>query len=76
MLDINRMPVHVAIIMDGNGRWAEKRKLPRVMGHNAGMKSMTEIVRRASDLGIKYLTVYAFSTGELETFERGSKRHF
>ncbi|MCI2061969.1 MAG: isoprenyl transferase [Eubacteriaceae bacterium] len=62
MLDINRMPVHVAIIMDGNGRWAEKRKLPRVMGHNAGMKSMTEIVRRASDLGIKYLTVYAFST--------------
>ncbi len=62
MLDMNRIPAHVAIIMDGNGRWAEKRNLPRVAGHNAGMKSMTEIVRRASDLGIKYLTVYAFST--------------
>ncbi|MEE3362613.1 MAG: isoprenyl transferase [Anaerovoracaceae bacterium] len=62
MLDMDRIPAHVAIIMDGNGRWAEKRNLPRVMGHNAGMESMTEIVRRASDLGIKYLTVYAFST--------------
>ncbi|MGI6204771.1 MAG: isoprenyl transferase [Anaerovoracaceae bacterium] len=62
MLDKERIPAHVAIIMDGNGRWAEKRHLPRVMGHNAGMESMTEIVRRASDLGVKYLTVYAFST--------------
>lgn len=62
MLDKNRMPKHVAIIMDGNGRWAKKRNLPRVMGHNAGMQAMKEIVRRASDLGIKYLTVYAFST--------------
>ena len=61
-LDLQRLPVHVAIIMDGIGRWAERRKLPRVMGHNAGMKSMKEIVRHASDLGIGYLTVYAFST--------------
>ena len=57
-----KIPKHVAIIMDGNGRWAKKRLLPRLAGHNAGMKSMQEIVRRASDLGIEHLTVYAFST--------------
>lgn len=62
MIDKNRLPAHIAIIMDGNGRWAKKRNLPRVMGHNAGMKSMIEVVRRASDLGVEYLTVYAFST--------------
>ncbi len=62
MLDRNRMPGHVAIIMDGNGRWAERNGVSRLTGHNAGMESMKEIVRRASDLGIQYLTVYAFST--------------
>lgn len=62
MIDLNRIPNHVAIIMDGNGRWAEKRNLPRALGHNAGMKAMKEIVKRSSSLGIKHLTVYAFST--------------
>lgn len=62
MIDQNRIPNHVAIIMDGNGRWAEQRNLPRAMGHNAGMKAMKEIVKRASSLGIRHLTVYAFST--------------
>ncbi len=62
MLDKNRMPVHVAIIMDGNGRWAKKRNLPRVAGHNAGMKAMKKIVDHSDKLGIRYLTVYAFST--------------
>ena len=65
MLDfsgIESMPCHVAIIMDGNGRWAKKKMLPRVAGHNAGMLAMKEIVKTASDMGIKYLTVYAFST--------------
>lgn len=65
MLDFNGIkvvPKHVAIIMDGNGRWAKKRMLPRLMGHNAGMLAMKEIVRTASDMGIGYLTVYAFST--------------
>ena len=57
MLDRNRIPRHVAIIMDGNGRWAKRRGLPRLAGHNAGMESMTEIVREASNLGVKYLTV-------------------
>ena len=62
MIDQNRIPAHVAIIMDGNGRWAEQRNLPRAFGHNAGMKAMKEIVKRSSSLGIKHLTVYAFST--------------
>lgn len=56
------VPNHIAIIMDGNGRWAKKRGMPRVMGHNAGMQSLKEIVRACSDMGVKYLTVYAFST--------------
>jgi undecaprenyl diphosphate synthase len=55
-------PRHVAIVMDGNGRWAARRGGPRVYGHNAGMNAMTEIVRHASDVGVRYLTVYAFST--------------
>ena len=62
MLDLDRMPTHVAIIMDGNGRWAKQHGVPRLAGHNAGMEALKEIVRRASDLGIRYLTVYAFST--------------
>ena len=62
MLDSQRIPGHVAIIMDGNGRWAEKKNLPRVAGHNAGMLAMKEIVKRSSVLGVKHLTVYAFST--------------
>ncbi|NMA94324.1 MAG: isoprenyl transferase [Clostridiales bacterium] len=53
---------HVAIIMDGNGRWAKERGLNRLRGHYAGVESLIEIVRTSSDLGIKYLTVYAFST--------------
>lgn len=62
MLDKENIPVHVAVIMDGNGRWAKKRFLPAFAGHNAGMKAMIEIVRHADHLGIGYLTVYAFST--------------
>ena len=62
MLDMERIPTHVAVVMDGNGRWADKRKLPKMAGHNAGMKAMKEIVKKASSLGIKNLTVYAFST--------------
>ncbi|MBR4515561.1 MAG: isoprenyl transferase [Lachnospiraceae bacterium] len=57
-----KIPQHVAIIMDGNGRWAKKRMLPRNMGHRAGAKTMEDICEDAWDLGIKYLTLYAFST--------------
>lgn len=62
MLDMERIPQHVAVIMDGNGRWAEKNKVARIAGHNAGMKAMKEIVKHSSVLGVKHLTVYAFST--------------
>jgi len=56
------VPEHVAIIMDGNGRWATRRGLPRVAGHREGVKAARSIVRAASGLGLRYLTLYAFST--------------
>lgn len=55
------LPAHVAVIMDGNGRWAKERHLPRVEGHRRGVESVRAIVRAAGELGIKYLTLYAFS---------------
>src|SRR5258708_31885613 len=54
--------LHVAIIMDGNGRWATRRGLPRVAGHRAGIASVRRVVERAPDLGIRWLTLYAFSS--------------
>jgi len=57
----NHLPTHVAIIMDGNGRWARQRNLPRVEGHRHGAESVRAVVRAAGELGIKYLTLYAFS---------------
>ena len=57
-----QLPSHVAIIMDGNGRWAQKRSLPRIAGHHEGMKVVRKITKLASGLGVKALTVYAFST--------------
>lgn len=54
-------PQHVAIILDGNGRWAKKRGLPRMMGHNEGVKTVKEIVTASAEAGVKYLTIYAFS---------------
>lgn len=61
-LDPARLPVHVAIIMDGNGRWAKLQGKERYIGHYAGVDAVREAVRAASDLGIRYLTLYAFST--------------
>ena len=55
------IPAHVAIIMDGNGRWAKKRRLPRVQGHRRGVDSVRAILRAAGEVGINYLTLYAFS---------------
>ncbi len=60
-IDFDRLPRHVAVIMDGNGRWAKKRNLPRVEGHRAGSKSVREVVETSARLGIRYLTLYAFS---------------
>lgn len=61
-IDKTRLPNHIAIIMDGNGRWAKKRFLPRNFGHQEGMERVIEIVGAASNLGIKHLSLYAFST--------------
>ena len=61
-IDLQNLPEHVAIIMDGNGRWAKKRLLPRTAGHRAGMSKVKTTIRMSSDIGIKYLTMYAFST--------------
>lgn len=61
-LDAAKIPAHVAIIMDGNGRWATRQHLPRVAGHKAGMQTVKKVAIAASELGIKVLTLYAFST--------------
>lgn len=61
-LDLHNIPEHIAIIMDGNGRWAKKRKMPRIKGHYEGMQTIKKITRAANDIGVKYLTLYAFST--------------
>jgi len=60
-LDFGRLPRHIAVIMDGNGRWAKLRNLPREEGHKAGAKSVQEVVETCARLGIEYLTLYAFS---------------
>src|ERR1043165_9372576 len=56
-----KVPHHIAIIMDGNGRWAKQRHLPRVFGHRAGITSVREVVRACGELGVQVLTLYAFS---------------
>ncbi|MFW6080612.1 MAG: isoprenyl transferase [Desulfosalsimonas sp.] len=61
-LDPSRLPSHVAVIMDGNGRWAKKRMLNRVKGHERGADSVRMVVRASREIGIRYLTLYAFST--------------
>ena len=58
----SKIPNHIAIIMDGNGRWAEKRGLPRTLGHKEGANALRKIITYAGKIGVKYLTVYAFST--------------
>ena len=62
VLDEARVPKHVAVIMDGNGRWAKKRALNRLRGHKAGIEAVRETIRAASDCGVRYLTIYSFST--------------
>lgn len=64
-MDANKIPLHIGLIMDGNGRWAKKRLMPRSYGHNAGMNAMIKIAEHAKELGVKYLTVYTLSTENL-----------
>jgi len=61
-IDPAKLPQHIAIIMDGNGRWAKARGLPRAAGHRAGVEALRQTVRNADDLGIRWITVYAFSS--------------
>src|ERR1700682_166428 len=61
-LDLSRLPRHVAIIMDGNGRWAARRNMPRLVGHRAGADAVRRTVETAARLGLECLTLYAFST--------------
>ncbi len=69
-IDKNKIPEHIAIIMDGNGRWAKQRGKMRIAGHNQGAKTLKDIIKIATELEIKYLTVYAFST---ENWDRPAK---
>jgi undecaprenyl diphosphate synthase len=59
---LERVPVHVGIIMDGNGRWARNKNLPRTAGHKEGLKTTKTIVKTAAEIGIRYLSLYTFST--------------
>ena len=68
-LDRNALPKHVGIIMDGNGRWAKKRLLPRSAGHKAGVEVARKIMTYADELGVKFLTLYTFSTTLPSFFE-------
>ncbi|MBU3098917.1 MULTISPECIES: isoprenyl transferase [Clostridium] len=61
-IDMNNIPKHIGIIMDGNGRWAKKRKLPRNIGHKAGVEALRDVVKECSKIGVRYLTLYGFST--------------
>lgn len=61
-IDMNNIPQHIAIIMDGNGRWAKQRMMPRTMGHKAGVETIRKILKEADRIGVKFLTLYAFST--------------
>lgn len=61
-IDMNRIPTHVAVIMDGNGRWAKKQGKHRIFGHQNGVDSVDQVMEMAAELGVKYLTLYAFST--------------
>lgn len=61
-IELDRLPKHVAIIMDGNGRWAKERGKPRVFGHHNGVTSVREVTEAAAEIGVEYLTLYAFST--------------
>ena len=61
-VDFSNLPSHIGVIMDGNGRWAKKRGLPRSAGHSKGADTLKKIVTECNKIGIKYITVYAFST--------------
>lgn len=75
-LDMKRIPEHVAVIMDGNGRWAKQRGLDRGQGHKAGIRAVREAITTCNDIGVRYLTIYSFSTENWESSQdRGHGPH-
>src|SRR5574344_2164044 len=74
LVDMTRIPQHVAIIMDGNGRWAAERQRPRSFGHQAGVDAVRRITSEATRLGVKFLTLYTFSSLEDEIFMKNNVR--
>jgi len=70
-IDFNKLPQHIAIIMDGNGRWAKQHAIGRIRGHKKGAQSVRTTVKTCREIGIKYLTLFAFS---IENWERAGKR--
>ena len=68
---LDQVPKHIAIIMDGNGRWAKKRHLPRIFGHEKGVNVIDEVLEACKCLGVKHLTLYSFST---ENWKRHQKK--
>ena len=61
-INLDKIPKHIAVVMDGNGRWAKKHGYLRAIGHKSGVKAVREIVQACDDIGVKYLTLYTFST--------------
>jgi undecaprenyl diphosphate synthase len=70
-IDLERLPRHIAVIMDGNGRWAKRRRLPRIAGHRAGIPAVRQAVGACARLGVPYLTLYGFS---VENWKRPTPR--
>ena len=71
--ELKTIPRHIAIIMDGNGRWAKERGLPRIAGHREGINSVREITKICGEIGVKYLTLYTFSTENWSRLKQKSK---
>ncbi|MFQ5447357.1 MAG: polyprenyl diphosphate synthase, partial [Saprospiraceae bacterium] len=69
-INLEKLPRHIAVIMDGNGRWAKEKGMPRVFGHRNGVKAVRETTEAAAELGVGYLTLYAFSTENWNRPER------
>jgi undecaprenyl diphosphate synthase len=69
-INLEKLPLHIAVIMDGNGRWAKEKGMPRIFGHRSGVKAVRETTEAAAELGVEYLTLYAFSTENWNRPER------
>jgi undecaprenyl diphosphate synthase len=74
LINRNALPAHIAVIMDGNGRWARKRGLPRIAGHRAGINAVREVLEGSAELGVSVLTLYAYLNREIDNLDRNNIR--